>query len=263
VSLSQTHLQRSPGPTVPVDHEPNFHATQIERLPNELLESIFIFYLRLDDPTNCRYYPTVEDLEESEDSDSQYTPLSQHVLTAVSARWKALMESTPKLWSYIGFHSLNFSYLVREMERICYVKRLDILLRRSKDYPLTVSISMRYCLNVWELGCIVIEHLFGQSSRWRSATLWLGSSMTRPCKDNRRCKLSIHWPASFPQLEALSIRHEDGLTNTSLIGYDSGMLLNMPSLKRLDINYFRFQELRYLQFPFSQIQTLKLPVTWS
>jgi hypothetical protein len=253
VSLSQTHSQDLG--TVPVDHDPNFHAT-IDRLPNEVLELIFISYLGLDNPTNCRYYPTVK-------FELEYGPLSQHVLTAVSARWKALTESTPKLWSYIGFNSMDFSYLL-ESERICYVKRLDILLRHSKDYPLNVSIDMYLSQyqDAYELGCIAIKSLFAQSSRWRSATLWLGGIMTRPCKEDYRRKLSIRWPASFPQLEALTIGNHGGFTIASLIGDHGGILLNTPNLKRLEFDYFRFQELPYLQFPFSQIQALELP-DWS
>jgi hypothetical protein len=245
-----------PGPTVPEDQGPYFEAT-VDMLPNEILELIFMFYLGLDDPHF--YYPTVHDPL------NPYAP-SQLFLTAVSARWRALMLSTPKLWSHIGFDLGKFTNL-NEKQRSCYAKRVDILLHHSKDYPLNVFISMRvkyYQYQVHELGCIIVETLFAQSPRWRSVTLQIGRGIELSCEENPSRKLSIHWPSSFPQLETLEIDHHDTSTISSVLIDQYGSAFHKtPSLKCLKIIHFWFQDFRYLQFPFSQIRTLMLPSDWS
>jgi hypothetical protein len=244
VELNPSVDAGSPGPIVPVDCLG--HAT-IDTLPNEVLELIFINYLDLYDPN--RDYYTLRD---------------QLCLTAVSAHWRALTQSTPKLWSHIGFSFREFGRR-NEKERNLYARRVDMHLRHSKDYPLNVSIFMhvKFHQKIFEQGFVIIENLFAQSSRWRSATLQLGDGMSNPCKENSSRKLFIHWPLSFPQLEALSIEHRGWRTISSIIGDHGGVLLTVPSLKRLHIRGLSFKDLSYLPFPFSQIRTLELPFDWS
>jgi hypothetical protein len=171
------------------------------------------------------------------------------------------MHSTPKLWSYIGFDVREFGKL-NEKERNRWARTVDMFLRHSKDYPLSLFISLhvKNC-RVYEQGFVVIESLFAQSPRWRSATLRLGNGMLRPHRENSSRKLSILWPSSLPQLESLGIN--GGLSNTisSIIG-DHGSVL-LPSLKRLHIDHLAFQEFQRLSIPFSQIRSLTLPLSWS
>jgi hypothetical protein len=228
-------------------------------LPNEILELIFIFYLELDDPAHCVYYPT------DEDAWSECAP-SQHVLTAVSTRWNALMESTPKLWSYIGLHIMEYSSILKSWERKCYARRLDILLRHSKDYPLNVSLVMDTSFDVYynvtdlEDYRDAIENLFAQSSRWRSAILSLGEDMALLCDER---ELSIHWPIIFPQLESLTIIERGSSDCISCIRDHGRVFLNAPNLKHLHIDSLCFHEFQYLQIPFHKLRTLELPYDWS
>jgi hypothetical protein len=241
----------SPGPET---IDPYLGHCAIETLPDEVLEFIFIFYLNLYDRANIdNYY--------------YYQLRGQRRLMAVSARWRALMLSTPKLWSYIGFCFREFSKLGKE-ERNSWARGVDMLLRRSKDYPLTVDIYMHIRNSqheVDELGWDIIESLFAQCSRWRSVDLRFGRGMTSPCNENPSRKLSIDWPLSFPQLESLTISNDSWSTisESSIRRDPSGVFLNAPSLKCLRIGNLEFQDLQCLQFPFSQIRTLRLPRHWS
>jgi hypothetical protein len=223
-------------------------------MPSEILVLIFIFYLGLHNPaTHCENPPR-------EDPRSSYAP-SQRSLTAVSARWRAILHSTPKLWTYIGFDFADFSKL-DEQKKKCYAGRVDTLLHYSRDQPLNVLISLHIRSSqprVSELGCIVIENLFAQSSRWRSATLLLGNGMNMPRGENPSRTLSIQWPSSFPQLESLHIGERSPFVILSMTG---DPFLSAPNLKHLHIGLFEFQ-LQILRFPFSQIRALELPFNWS
>jgi hypothetical protein len=118
------------GPTVPADCDPILgHCATIDRLPNEILEFIFIFYLDLYNQVNLRHL--------------DYHELrNQHRLTAVSSRWRALMHSAPKLWSYIGFDFRQFSELSKN-RRNGWARGVDMLLVIPKT---THSPSISPCI---------------------------------------------------------------------------------------------------------------------
>jgi hypothetical protein len=193
----------------------------------------------------------------------------QHLLAAVSTRWRALMHATPKLWSYIKFSFMYFSVLCQHQgsaDGNRYARAVELLLRHSKNYPLSVVIFMDVVgsFDVYEQGFVAIENLFAQASRWRSATLRLGKSMSKLCTENPLRKLSIHWPSSFPQLESLKITNDGHVALTDIIGDQGGVFRNTPRLKRLHIGEgLIFKNLQYQQFPLSQIRTLQLPCQWS
>jgi hypothetical protein len=247
----------SPGPTVPVCPGSVYFNAAIDRLPNEILELIFIFYLELDGPANRYYFYYTKE---------QLGLPSQCLLAAVSTRWRAVIQSAPQLWSHIGFDFNAFRRL-DEKERNCYARRVDMFLRHSKDCPLNVSILVYMTDHqaVYEQGLNVIESLFTQCSRWRSAALQLGKDMSRPWTTRPPRKLSIHWPISCPQLESLSITDCAWPAISSIFAeHDSDIFLTMPNLKHLYINRtFSFKDLQHLRFPFSRIRTLELPEDWT
>ena len=192
----------------------------IRSLPTEILSKIF-----------CDASPSVDFTERYRGLSSLDTSTAPWTLAKVSARWRQIALSTPRLWSTIAVTEYR-----RGWNDTCSPSLLWTQLQLSRSSPLTIVISWGQTV----LSSSLMEMLLPSSPRWETLLLFV-----KNFHPQFRCI-----KGKLPSLRNLLCD-----VHKSQAAVSAGVFAAAPKLRTLSIPGFDY--LPYLShLPFSQITTL-------
>ncbi|KAJ7584250.1 hypothetical protein C8J56DRAFT_953045 [Mycena floridula] len=127
----------------------------IRRLPKEILCEIFLSFVN-------------EEIEDSEENSSLDPSSMIWILPQVSADWRSIVLSFPRMWSTVRLTDEDF-----DMDRLPNtIRMLEAQLHRSGSYELSLTIDSPVSLAInssvdLSKSHLLFENLFSTSSRWK------------------------------------------------------------------------------------------------
>jgi hypothetical protein len=169
------------------------------------------------------------------------------IISGVCSRWRAITHSFPRLWSefIVDITSMERGHPQLYASRRRSVKRiLDIFLTHSQETPLDISIIAPLdndCLE-YVSSFDLIECVFRESKRWKTASLSFGDTLTRPCHENTERFITLELSSTLSELESITLPYVPDLFPSVLalgpleaIGPPADCLLNAPKLKTVTL----------------------------